>query len=281
MIVRQLPLSLLLTSGLLAASACGGDDGDGTGNDTDASTGDPTTGPSTMTVDPTMTDPTLDPDTTVDPSDPTDPTGDTTEDPTAETTMDPDTSSTGEPVACAGMSFSTLTSTDNDLVTNLTVEGIVSCDLDISITATGGTICAVDDGAGNYLYTVETITLEDVPPLQCGLLAMVGLSNLSIANLGDGTEVLVPQAGGAAVGNQPIVVLGDVEGTAIGMPIGPTPLADFSGVLPEGVVAFGADDTTVTYADTSTLVATATPEVSGQEVTVTLTGLTGSLTYGP
>jgi len=91
MIVRQLPLSLLLTSGLLAASACGGDDGDGTGNDTDATTGTPTT-MTAATMSETTEDPTVEPDTTVDPSDPT---GETTEDPTT----DPDTSTGDVPGA--------------------------------------------------------------------------------------------------------------------------------------------------------------------------------------
>jgi hypothetical protein len=93
-------------------------------------------------------------------------------------------------------------------------------------------------------------------------------------------EVVVPQAGGTMVGNQSIEVLGDVEGDALGMPIGPIALMMFSGVLPEGDVGFGAGDTTVTYADDSTVIATAMPEVvPGVMVTVTLTGLDGSLTF--
>ena len=189
-------------------------------------------------------------------------------------------SGTGGGLDCsAGMSFDMLTSVNNDLVTNLDVAGIVSCNQDITITATGGTVCVVDDGAGGYYYTVDTIALEDVPPITCGL-AEVGIDNMSIVNLGDGMEVVVPQAGGAMTGNQSVQVQGDVSGTALGMPLPPTPLMDFDGVLPEGDAAFGASDTTATWADDTTVVATAMPEVvMGITVTVTLTGLDGSLTF--
>lgn len=268
--------SVLLSCSVLALGACGDDGSPGTG--TDGSTGS-----SGGTTDATTTMDSVD--TTAGPIDET-----TTDDPTTgvdttageeESTTDEPT--TGEPVDCAGsgMSFSTLTSMDNDLSTNLDVAGLVSCNQNITITATGGTICILDDGAGGYYYVVETIALEDVPPVSCGL-ANVGLTNLSINLLGDGTEVIVPQAGGAMVGNQSIQVVGDVEGTALGMPVGPTPLMDFNGVLPEGDAAFGADDTTVTYADEATQIATAMPEVGpGIMVTVTLSGLNGSLTFAP
>lgn len=208
---------------------------------------------------------------------------DTTDGMTTDTGESTDDATTGPPPAgCeggAGMSYATLTSVANDLVTNLDVAGLVSCNMDITITATGGTICASDDGAGGYFYTVETLTLEDVPPVQCGL-AEVGLTNMSVVNTGNFAEVVVPQAGGAMVGNQSIDVQGDVEGTALGMPIGPVPLMMFQGVLPEGNVEFGTGDTTPTYADEVTVIATAMPEVAaGIMVTVTLTGLTGSVTF--
>ncbi len=197
----------------------------------------------------------------------------------SEDTMDP---TTGGVVGCdegAGMSFTMLTSADNDMVTNLDVAGLVACNQDITITATGGTVCAIDNGDGDFFYTVETIALADVPPLTCGL-AQVGLTNMSISNIGDGTEVVVPMGGGAMTGNQSIEVLGDVEGTALGMPIGPVPLTMFEGVLPEGDASFGASDTTMTYADDATVIATAMPEVvPGTMVTITLTGLNGSLTF--
>ncbi|MCX4245070.1 hypothetical protein [Paraliomyxa miuraensis] len=165
------------------------------------------------------------------------------------------------------------------MITNLSVQGIVSCNMDITITITGGAICAVDDGAGGYFYTVESMTMEDIPPMPCGL-ASVALTNVSIVNTGDGMEVVVPQAGGAMTGNQSVDVLGDVEGMSPLGPIGPAPLMDFSGVLPEGDVEFGGGDTTVTYADNSTVIATAMPEVApGVVVTVTLTGLDGSVTF--
>lgn len=276
--------TLLLTAcSLLALGACGDDDTPGTGDDTSTGAADSTTGtpPTTMTTNESV-DETSGPGTSSgDPS-----TGVVDDTTGSGSGSDSDSgesgdSSTGDtPVGCsAGMSFSTLTSTDNDMVTNLDVAGIVSCNQDITITVTGGTICASDDGAGGYFYTVETLALEDVPPVNCGL-AQVGLTNLGIVNTGDGLEVVVPQNGGQMTGNQSIDVQGDVEGTALGMPVGPAPLEMFSGMLPEGEVEFGADDTTVTYDDTNTVIATAMPEVMpGLAVTVTLTGLTGSVTF--
>lgn len=176
------------------------------------------------------------------------------------------------------MSFSTLTSVDNDMITNLDVSSaLVNCNMDITITVTGGTICAVDDGAGGYYYTVETLTLADVPQMQCGI-AQLGLNDVSIEDIGDGMEVVVDQAGGTMTGNQSITVHGEVEGMVVVTPIGPSPLMMFDGNLPEGDVEFGADDTTVTYADDMTVIATAMPEFEGMAITVTLTGLDGTIT---
>ena len=274
---------LLTASSLLALGACGDDDTPpSTGDDTSTGAVDSTTGtpPTTMTTNESVDDTSSGPGTSS--GDPT--TGvDTTDGPVTDTGESSGDSTTGDPpVGCSdggGMSFTTLTSTDNDMITNLDVAGIVSCNQDITLTVTGGTICASDDGAGGYFYTVESLALEDVPPVNCGL-AQVGLTGLGIINTGDGLEVVVPQGGGEMTGNQSIDVQGDVEGTALGMPVGPAPLEMFSGVLPEGDVEFGADDTTVTYDDTVTVIATAMPEVMpGLAVTVTLTGLTGSVTF--
>ena len=86
-------------------------------------------------------------------------------------------------------------------------------------------------------------------------------------------------------GNQTVAVNGDVTGTALGQPLN-SPLTDFTGSLPEGDVAFGATDTTVTYDDTSTTLGTASPKfeapiVGEVEVTITLVGFRGSLTFDP
>ncbi|MCH9687138.1 MAG: hypothetical protein K0V04_37225 [Deltaproteobacteria bacterium] len=267
---------VLLSCALLALGACGDDGGATTGGAATGSTTEAaaTDNPSTSnsSVDSTgggMNESTADPSTSG-----LDTTGGSGPGPDTD-----DGTTTNGGGDCAGMSFSMLTSTENDLLTNLDVAGLVSCNLEITITATGGTVCAVDDGAGGFDYTVETIALMDVPPVTCGL-AEVGLTNLSIQNTGDGMEVTVPQAGGPMAGNQSISVLGDVEGTALNMPVGPVALTDFNGVLPEGDVEFGGGDTTVTYADNSTVIATSMPEViPGVAVTVTLTGLTGSLTF--
>lgn len=272
--------TLLLSCSLLALGACGDDGPTGTGS------GSTTEGNGTETGTPMTTE-----QETVDTTAAPDPGTTTTGEPTAglDTTAgeeessssggsSEDTSTGDPPVDCAGMSFATLTSVDNDMTTNLDVASFfVNCNLDIMLGVTGGTICVVDDGAGDYFYTVETLALEDVPPVDCGG-AMVGLTNLSIVNTGDGTEVVVPQDGGTMAGNQSIDVLGDVEGTALGMDIATT-LMDFSGVLPEGEVEFAAGNTTVTYADDATVIATAMPELMGITITVTLTGLTGSLTF--
>lgn len=272
----------MTTCGLLALGACGDDappsTGDGTSTGAVDSSGPP---PSTMTM-PMTTAESVDDTASPGSSDGTTMGADTTEGATTEIGESTDSSTGDPPAGCVdgnGMSFTTLTSVDNDLVTNLDVAGLVSCNLDITITVTGGTICAIDDGAGGYFYTVETLELADVPPVACGL-AMVGLTNMGVVNTGDGLEVVVPQNGGTMTGNQSIDVVGDVEGSALGMPVGPAPLEMFSGVLPEGEVEFGSDDTTVTYEDDVTVIATAMPEVApGVAVTVTLTGLTGSVTF--
>ncbi len=268
-------VTLLASCLLLALGACGDDGNPGTG-DGGSSTGEATTAPTTE--DPTTAaslDSTGDPGTTTD--DPTTGLDSTGMD---DTTTDDTMGSTGTGADCStGMSFSMLTSMDNDFITNLDVAGLVSCNMDITITATGGTVCAFDDGAGGYFYTVESLSVTDVPQMGCGL-ADVGLSNIEITNIGDTMEVVVDQAGGAMTGNQTVAVLGDVEGTALGMPIGPSPLMGFEGELPEGDVAFGAGDTTFTYADDMTVIATAMPEVApGIMVTVTLTGLDGTATF--
>jgi len=204
---------------------------------------------------------------------------DTTTGDNESTTGDTDSSSTGVPVGCTGMSFATLTSADNDMLTNFTVDGVTSCDLDITITATGGTICVADDGAGGSYHTVEAIEFMDVPPMECGI-AQVELLNLSIQNTGDLMEVVVPVDGGAMMGNQSTTVVVDV---AVRSDVGnlvPTPVADFDGSLPQGEVAFGDGDTTLTYVAEDTVVATTVFEVApGFEVTMTLTGLDGSLTF--
>lgn len=275
-------LRTLLALGMLALGACGDDDTPGTSDGTSTSGVDSTTGvtpPTTMTTMESVDD-TSSGGAESSSGDPSTGVVDDTTGSSSDEGGSSDSSTGDTPVGCSnGMSFSTLTSTDNDMVTNLDVAGIVNCNQDITITVTGGTICAVDDGAGGYFYTVESLALEDVPPVNCGL-ADVGLTNLGIVNTGDGQEVVVPQNGGQMTGNQSIDVQGDVEGMALGMPVGPAPLEMFSGVLPEGEVEFGGTDTTVTYDDTVTVIATAMPEVMpGLAVTVTLTGLTGSVTF--
>lgn len=271
----------------MLASGCGDDggspgDGDDTGTDGNTSTAG-TSATTMVGADTTMgggdaTTTTSGADTTGGPGTSTDGTTSGTSTTGGDDMTDSGGSSSGGAVVCMGMSFDMLTSVDNDLITNLDVSGVVSCNQDITVTATGGTACVTDDGAGGYYYTVESIELMDVPPIDCGA-ATVGIDNMGIVNLGDGMEVVVPQAGGAMVGNQSVQVQGDVSGMALGNPLPPTPLMDFNGVLPEGDAQFGATDTTMTYADDMTVIATAMPEVvMGITVTVTLTGLDGSIT---
>ncbi|MEM7153958.1 MAG: hypothetical protein AAF799_14000 [Myxococcota bacterium] len=268
--------SLLLSCGLLTLGACGDDGGTGSGGGDATTTGDASTGAETPVA--TTADSV---DTTAGPEETT-----TTDDPTTgvDTTAGEEDESSGDtgPMGdCfgGGMSFDMLTSTDNDMVTNLDVDNLlVSCNLDITLTATGGTVCVADDGAGGYYYTVETIEMEDLPPIQCGALAMVGLSEVAIQNTGNNMEVVVPTDGGMMTGNQLISIQGNVSGSALMMPLD-VPLEMFNGSLPEGDVAFGADDTSMTYADDSHIVAVAMPEFAGQTIVITLTGLDGALTF--
>ena len=170
------------------------------------------------------------------------------------------------------------------MTTDLVVTGFLNCTHNnLPLEATGGTVCFASDGADGAYYTVETVGLENIGPLSCGI-AEVSLLNVSLANAGDGTEVVIGKLGGAMTGNQTIAVNGDVSGTAFGQNIDAA-LSDFTGVLPEGEVAFGVGDTTVTYDDSSTEVATASPDfdtpIGSRSVTITLTGLRGSLTFDP
>ncbi len=177
--------------------------------------------------------------------------------------------------------WSTLVPGSNTLVTDLNVNHtFVKCDHTLSLQVTGGTVCAADDGSGGLYYRVESLNLADVPPMACTALANVGLSNVSLVTGGNGTEVVIDKLGGTMVGNQPVAINGDVSGTALGSPID-EPLSDFTGMLPEGDVAFDNGDTTVSYDDDQTTLGTAAPEVSGQVITITLKGLTGSLTFDP
>lgn len=270
--------SLLLSCSLLTLGACGDDGGTGSGGGEATTTGEASTGaetPVATTNDDDSADTTAGPEET------------TTDDPTTggvDTTAGEEEESSGDtgPMGdCfgGGMSFDMLTSTENDMVTNLDVDNLlVSCNLDITLTATGGTVCVADDGAGGYYYTVETIEMEDLPPIQCGALAMVGLTEVAIQNTGNNMEVVVPTDGGMMMGNQLISIQGNVSGEALSMPLD-VPLEMFNGSLPEGDVTFGAADTSLNYADDSHVVAVAMPEFAGQTIVITLTGLDGALTF--
>lgn len=276
-------LTLTLCSAL-ALAACGDDGDPGTGNDgSTGSTGTPgdTTDnppPATTNADSTGDDSPGDSTTSGDPTTGVDSTGMGEDSGTDEGSG----SSGGGMGACAGgMSFETLTSTENDMLTRLVVTSdFVSCDREVTIVVTGGTICATDDGAGGYYYEVVTLNAEDIPEINCddGISeATLAMEDVSIETIGTGTEVVVPQSGGTTTGVQPITINGRVTGMSLLGPIDEM-LEGFDGVLPTADVAFGDSDTTPTYADTETVVATAMPEL-GIEVTVTLIGLTGSVTF--
>ena len=176
------------------------------------------------------------------------------------------------------MSFTTVQG-NPELDTTVTVSGLISCELDITLVVTGGTACLVDTGGGTDSYfIVDTMTFQDVPPQSCSL-AQLGLSNIVLTSGGIGTEVTVPTAGGMTMGNQPVILNGDAQGSALGMPID-APLEDFEGSLPEGTLSVGSG-ITVTYADTTHVVAQGMPMVSGQTLTVQVIGLEGSVTIDP
>lgn len=181
--------------------------------------------------------------------------------------------------------WSTLLPGNNELATTLTVSGTLNCEHKLALKATGGSVCAADDGSGGFHFTVESVSVEDIPALKCGtgiLSADVGLQGVSLVNGGNRMEVVVGKLGGPMAGNQTVLVNGSVVGVAMNNPIGPLALDNFSGALPEGDVSFGADDTTVTYDDANTVVGTASPQVDvGFPVTVNieLKGMKGSLTF--
>jgi hypothetical protein len=137
-----------------------------------------------------------------------------------------------------------------------------------------------DHGGGNSNIAVEALFFEDVPAQQCSALAQLGLSNVSITNIGDGTEVTFPTTGGAMTGNQPVQLNGNASGSALGSPIN-EPLTDFTGSLPEGDVTVASGVHTVAFADDSHVLASGMPEVAGQTLTVSIVGLNGDLTFNP
>ena len=272
------PLSLAF---VLALTGCGDDDSTGGGGGTTGGTGsttgvaddadDDSNADSTGNAGATTGGPDADGESSSDDGN-VDTTG-------GDTTDGGDESSTGTQVHECDIGYSTLVNSPSPLATNLTVaSALVNCDLDIEIVALGGTVCVDDDGAGGYHYTVELLTFEDFQPVSCGA-AQLGLSSLSIANTGDYTEVVVPQAGGDMAGNQSIEILGDAFGSSLLGKIEPTPLEGFVGNLPEGSGSADATTTTVVYGDDVTVLATGMPEVSGQMLTVNITGLSGTLEF--
>jgi len=146
------------------------------------------------------------------------------------------------------------------------------------LVATGGSVSSVPDGAGGCHFTVLTVEFEDIPPFDCGL-ANIGFSDLSIDNNGNSMEVVVSPSGGAMSGNQSIIVNGTAAGTSPLGVIDPTPIEDLEGILPEGSVTYATDRASSSYDDDTTLVAAASPVVSGVTINISLTGLRGELTF--
>lgn len=262
--------SLLLPAALLLP-ACGDDgasDDASSGTDTSAETTSATT-TGASTTDATTTDATTTDATTTDTS---------TTDPTTTTTT-----GDGDGDCGASSSFMTGPAAPSDFVVQLTVGAPLSCDNPLTITAVGGEISSVSDGAGGCNVTIESITFQDVPPTACGG-AMLSITGLILAGSGTGTDTTSPAGGGTILGTQPIVINGTVSGTGIPIvgDLAPTELADFGGSLPGGgTVTYGANDITMAYANTNHQLAMASPMVSIITVDITLTGLTGSLTLTP
>jgi len=164
-----------------------------------------------------------------------------------------------------------------DTVVKVTSQ-FVNCELDVELTVLGGSACTQDAGGGNSYFIVESMSFADVPPQSCGI-AMLGLDNVVLTGAGSGMDVTIPATGGAMTGNQPVVLDGDAKGSAIGMPID-APLEGFEGTLPEGSVAVGAG-IGVSYDDTTHVLATGMPEVSGMMLTVEIIGLQGTVNINP
>lgn len=199
MMSRKLPVSLLLlTCGLAALPACGGDDGGGSGDATATGT-DPDTSAGTqgVTSSVTMDDSAslTDPDTTMDPSDTTDPTEDT---------VDPDTS-TGEPGGVVAFRFTSLYVRDPHFFV-----GLGGCD---DITDNDTNILGMDVQAVNSQFN-EAIAMDD-PAMPDGNLDLSLLLVFQELNQQDGGAGSLDFANGSCLIPADATVCGLLDGTAL------------------------------------------------------------------
>lgn len=201
MMSRKLPVSLLLlTCGLAALPACGGDDGGGSGDATATGT-DPDTSAGTQGVTSSVT---MDDsasltgaDTTVDPSETTDPTEDT---------VDPDTS-TGEPAGGAAFRFNSVAIRDphffyelipglpsdiTDTVNSSLTEALTTDDpkmpdgnYDLDFVLTFDPLDQSDGGAGDFVFANGDCSVAE--PTTCTLQVGTELFPSTYSSLAAGT----------------------------------------------------------------------------------------------
>ncbi len=181
------------------------------------------------------------------------------------------------------MSFTVGPASTTTFTTELDISSsVLECTETVTLEVLGGELESVTDGSNGCYYTVISMDIADVENIDCDG-STLNLKDVEILNDGDSMEAVIPAQGGTITGNQSIQITGTAYGSnfpVVGT-LDDTVLEDFTGTLPDGGsngATFSGNSTTLTYNDTTHVVATAAPTVVIVTVNITLTGLQGSLT---
>ena len=184
---------------------------------------------------------------------------------------------TGEVEVSCEIGFSSLVLGENAFDTRVESYGDYACETELTITVLGGQVCMQDDLEGGYFYTIESLEFADVEPQSCDDIS-IGLMDFRIVDVGEGTDVRVPQAGGPMQGQQAIVILASAYGSAPGLgDFPPTIPVPFEGLLPEGEVLFEPGQTTVSFDEPDALIVSGEIDL-GLMVQIDFVGFVGSVT---
>lgn len=184
---------------------------------------------------------------------------------------------TGDVEVSCEIGFSSLVLGENAFDTRVESYGDYACETELTITVLGGQVCMQDDLEGGYFYTIESLAFADVEPQSCDDIS-IGLMEFRIVDVGEGTDVRVPQAGGPMQGQQAIVILASAYGSAPGLgDFPPTIPLPFEGLLPEGEVLFEPGQTTVSFDDPDALIVSGEIDL-GLTVQIDFVGFVGSVT---